>query len=349
MALDTFKKIVNVIEKNIVAGNYDPFLPSIAKLSEKFKVCPATIKRSLSVLRERDLAVGIKGRAVVVNQKAIKNPFFHKNIVFLTSLEIVANPFYSKVLNLLNKELLADFFRFFLYVSPESFSECGFVPDVVVVINYYDAKTWRKILHFCPKEKIIALNYMAGNFCNVFTDNVSAGYEAMRFLAEKNNHREIGVITTQMEFSYGVYYLRCEGIKKYSNEHPETAIWLEEVETNKDVPEAVDKLKKNHPEITAIFALSDYLTIGVYSYAYQHDLRIPEDLSVISFDNQRFTQSLMPPITTFEENAEESAELLLKKIKNIILDGKKVEKSVAIKPLFIERKSVQNRGPVSSL
>ena len=190
---------------------------------------------------------------------------------------------------------------------------------------------------------------MGGEFCSVFTDNEKAGYEAMRYLAEKNNHRAIGVITTQMEFNYGVYYMRCEGIKKYINAHPETAIWIEEVEMDKEVPGVVEKLKKNHPHITAIFALSDYLAIGVYSYAYQHHLRIPEDISVLSFDNQRFIQSLMPPMTTFEENAETSAEMLFKKIRDIILDGKKVEKSVAIHPRLMERKSVEKKAPLQNL
>ncbi|HEY1703817.1 MAG TPA: LacI family DNA-binding transcriptional regulator [Trebonia sp.] len=52
---------------------------------------------------------------------------------------------------------------------------------------------------------------------------------------------------------------------------------------------------------TAIFAGSDQQAFGVYQAARQHDLRIPEDLSVVGFDELPVTRWASPPLTTVRQ------------------------------------------------
>ena len=49
---------------------------------------------------------------------------------------------------------------------------------------------------------------------------------------------------------------------------------------------------------TAIVCISDFLALEVYEVAADQGLRIPEDLSVVSFDDMEFAQHLTPPLTT---------------------------------------------------
>ncbi len=49
---------------------------------------------------------------------------------------------------------------------------------------------------------------------------------------------------------------------------------------------------------TAIVCISDFLALEVYEVAADQGLRIPEDLSVVSFDDMEFAQHLNPPLTT---------------------------------------------------
>jgi LacI family transcriptional regulator len=52
---------------------------------------------------------------------------------------------------------------------------------------------------------------------------------------------------------------------------------------------------------TAVFCFSDKLAFGVYQAAAQLGLRIPEDLSVVGFDNHPFVaESLLPGLTTVQ-------------------------------------------------
>jgi len=70
---------------------------------------------------------------------------------------------------------------------------------------------------------------------------------------------------------------------------------------------------------TAIFAANDMSATGVYQAARELGLRIPEDLSVIGFDNLREAAYLNPPLTTIDQFVEKmgtmATEMLVKLVK----------------------------------
>lgn len=49
---------------------------------------------------------------------------------------------------------------------------------------------------------------------------------------------------------------------------------------------------------TAIFCFNDRVALGVYEAAAEHGLRLPDDLSVVGFDNDDIAATLQPPLTT---------------------------------------------------
>jgi LacI family transcriptional regulator, xylobiose transport system transcriptional regulator len=59
---------------------------------------------------------------------------------------------------------------------------------------------------------------------------------------------------------------------------------------------------------TAIFAGSDLQAAGVYQAATERGLRIPEDLSVVGFDDVSLCQTLSPPLTTIRQPLREMAQ-----------------------------------------
>ncbi len=58
------------------------------------------------------------------------------------------------------------------------------------------------------------------------------------------------------------------------------------------------RLLGRSPRPTAIFALTDSMAVGVLHAAYELGLRVPEDLSVIGFDDIPLASFLTPPLTT---------------------------------------------------
>lgn len=55
-------------------------------------------------------------------------------------------------------------------------------------------------------------------------------------------------------------------------------------------------------DITAVFAASDEIAVGLLLALAQEDLRVPQDVSVVGFDNIPLAAYLTPPLTTVEQD-----------------------------------------------
>jgi LacI family transcriptional regulator len=82
---------------------------------------------------------------------------------------------------------------------------------------------------------------------------------------------------------------------------------------------ATDMLELADPP-TAIFAGSDMQAMGVYEAARQHDLRIPDDLSVVGFDDLPMSGWLSPPLTTIAQPLAQMAAMATRTVL-ALLDG----------------------------
>jgi LacI family transcriptional regulator len=61
---------------------------------------------------------------------------------------------------------------------------------------------------------------------------------------------------------------------------------------------ACEQLLTRAPDITAFFAMSDEMALGVYEVARKRGLSIPTDLSVVGYDDTTISRDLTPPLTT---------------------------------------------------
>jgi LacI family transcriptional regulator len=60
---------------------------------------------------------------------------------------------------------------------------------------------------------------------------------------------------------------------------------------------ALDLLRR-HPELTALYASSLSQAVGVLDAAWRMDLRVPHDLSVVTYDEMPLAEHLRPPLTS---------------------------------------------------
>ncbi|MCF7915685.1 MAG: LacI family transcriptional regulator [Spirochaetaceae bacterium] len=78
---------------------------------------------------------------------------------------------------------------------------------------------------------------------------------------------------------------------------------------------AMHTLIAKHPELTAVFVLSDEMAIGVYTAIREAGKQIPEDISVLGFDGIDIGRYLYPSLSTVQQPIREigkrSADLLL--------------------------------------
>lgn len=97
---------------------------------------------------------------------------------------------------------------------------------------------------------------------------------------------------------------------------------------------------------TAIFALSNLIGLGVMKAVHEMGLKIPDDISLISFDEQPYSAFLGTPMTTVDQKKSEMGQLavdvLLKYIKNKEYHNKVV--NMTLKTILIVRNSVKRIG-----
>lgn len=339
MSLD-FAQIAKKIEMDIKNGTYPDTLPSITSLAKMFQVCTSTVKRSLSLLRSQDLVSGEHGRCVRVNSKAVSNPYFRKNVIFLTSLVNLSMPFYAETLELLTKLLFEKYISVHIFISENQANECSFTPDCVVFINSEKQVLLDTLLRRFPDCNVIKLNQRSSRFPYVITDNYNAGYKAMRHLAEDCGHTHIGILATQLHYPQAIFHQRYCGAMDYAKKHPSVKLSMVEV-AELDLESAgrlMPQLMKKDPQISAVFASCDIMALGVYGYAARYGLKIPEDLAVIGVDNQSFGKSLVPPLTTMSENVKETADHLYFGILNLLMNNP-VDRECFTQPYLIEKES----------
>ena len=69
---------------------------------------------------------------------------------------------------------------------------------------------------------------------------------------------------------------------------------------------------------TAVFAANDEQALGVYATAQEHGLRVPEDLSVVGFDDVPMSQWVLPPLTTVQQPIRELAALATRSLLGLV-------------------------------
>lgn len=103
------------------------------------------------------------------------------------------------------------------------------------------------------------------------------------------------------------------------------------------------KLALTQPERpTAIFALSNLILLGVVKAVHESGLRIPDDISVVSFDDNMLFNYLDPAITCIGQPTDEIGTLAVKLLIRAIREPGTATSHLHLPPSLIVRRSVRN-------
>ena len=97
---------------------------------------------------------------------------------------------------------------------------------------------------------------------------------------------------------------------------------------------------------TAIFATGDLITLGALQAIYEEGLRIPDDVSLLSFDDFDFAPFLRCPLTAVQQPKEVMGETAVKLLTERLSDVAKTPRRIVLRPSLIVRDSVS--GPAEA-
>lgn len=90
---------------------------------------------------------------------------------------------------------------------------------------------------------------------------------------------------------------------------------------------------------TAIFACNDLLAISTILAAREKELRIPDDLSIVGFDNTLLSRSTDPPLTTVEQPIQDMCSQVVDLLIEEIEGKSKAKQRIVMLPQLVIRKS----------
>lgn len=176
---------------------------------------------------------------------------------------------------------------------------------------------------------------------NVDVDNVDGGYQAMRYLLSLG-HRAIGQISGPGDWIPAAD--RIEGARRALAEYqlPLSPQYLVECQewTLQNGYDAARHFLAHCPEITALFCHNDWMAVGAYRALREANRCIPDDVSVMGYDDLSICQFMNPPLASVRQPSHGLGQLMAQLVIAAIEYGKPYRQDMLVPAELMIRGSV---------
>jgi LacI family transcriptional regulator len=178
----------------------------------------------------------------------------------------------------------------------------------------------------------------------VSIDNYIGGRMAISHLLEQG-YRHIGHITGPLDWWESRQ--RMAAWKDSLRENGMDALdshWTEGNWSSASGAMAIEKLFQQYPEMDAVFVANDQMALSVIQAACQRNIRIPEDLGIVGFDNIPESAYFCPPLTTIQSEQYTMGRIAVEEVVKIIESDRMNQEvrepaNIMLTPTLVERES----------
>lgn len=314
---------------------------TLKEFSKNIGYSPSTISK---VLNNRESCYASREVKEIIKQKAIELDYrpnltarsliTHKNNTIGVILPSIGG-FYTELVRVMEFALEAKgYFGLFAFWRPED-GDDGFKRayerivqrgiDGVITCHH------TKWLKDC-KIPIVVYGNMHEDVDCVFPDKVEYGKRAVDFLL-RLGHRKIS-------FMGGTHDLRCKAYRSALEANgivPEESL-IYEIKGS-DAGNEIKKLLESGNMPTAILAHNDSVAYSIIHSLLEAGVRVPQDISVVGYDNLPESGYYNPALTTFDLNIEKVAVCLVETVLNRIEKPEAARQKASFNPDIIARGS----------
>ena len=194
----------------------------------------------------------------------------------------------------------------------------------------------------CP---FLMLDYWAWDmsFNGVLINNADSARMAVEYLIKKG-HRKIGYL--KGKFRIKAFRSREVGYRTAMKKGncQMNADYIVELSTtmNGAYKDMKQYLEKEREMPTAFFADNDMIALGAMKALQEMGYKIPQDISIIGFDDLPFSEISNPPLTTLRVPKQEMGRLAVKKLLEVMEENVKIKTKIQVCTMFVERESVRD-------
>jgi len=262
-----------------------------------------------------------------------------------------ANPFYSKVIMGIEEACRRNGINLLFATLPVNENNhpvdipsllTSNLPDGLLMVGTFVDET---ILSVTGRRKlpiVLVDAYSTGeNFDAIVSDNFGASYQAVQYLLQKG-HRHIAFAGGEMD-SYPSLCDRRNGYLRALKEKEIPDVYTADYNIMKSKGEAeILRLLQDNPQITAIFGVNDNVAVSVLNLLQNQGRRVPEDISVIGYDDSVFATRCSPGLTTMHVDTETMGRAAVQIISMRLEHPESARMSLFIHPTLVERESVSS-------
>lgn len=174
---------------------------------------------------------------------------------------------------------------------------------------------------------------------SVLSDNQNGAFQATSALIARG-HRRIGLIGGHAQ-AYPSLRERWEGYRQALRAHGLSDHYHGGcVPTDEAATQATITLLRDHPAVTALVGVNDTVAIAAMRAAQALGRRVPEDLSIIGFDDIDLARHVTPTLTTMQVDKAAMGRLAILLLSSRLEAPEAERDTVVLRPRLIERESV---------
>lgn len=190
---------------------------------------------------------------------------------------------------------------------------------------------------------VVSCDTVIPSIPSILTDNFIAGIQAVKFFYNLG-HRDIGHIAgpTDSVSQAGIerFLGYKQGLQLCNLPYNENLVVTATEWTPQAGQKAMEILLERNISCSAIFCSADFYIMGLQNVCRRNGLHIPDDISVIGFDDVQWTEYVDPGFTTFRQNKEALGSIAADTL-NSCIDGIVTELEQRIPATLIVRGSVK--------
>ncbi|GAF64024.1 putative transcriptional regulator [Bacillus sp. TS-2] len=338
---------------------------TIKDVAKKAKVAPSTVSRVIS--DSPRISQQTKEKVRLAMTELGYHPNYHARSLVNQSTRTLGvimpsspkgafqNPFFSEVLRGITAKASVD--KFGLYLSTgqsddeiyDDVQQMVFSRRIDGIILLY-SKMNDRIIPFLLKEKFpfVLVGRPADQFQEqvyyVNNDNFKASKMVTEYLLLLG-HKRIGFIGGELDQIVTVDHQRGYESALEHSDIPVNKKYL--IYNNEgvleDSQESLIELMAHKPSPTALVVADDLMALSVLRLLNEMGLRVPEDMSIVSFNNIMLSQLTLPPLTTVDIHIYELGFIGTEKLINMI-NQKEQEKETIIPYRFIKRQTCKKQN-----
>lgn len=295
-----------------------------------------TIERINEIIKKLNYTPNMSARSLV--SQVSKVVAIINNLVPKQSGSFLEDPFHNTFIGAIEESLRQNGYYLMIRTIEDPQSLLSFLHnwnvDGLFLTGVFEDDALFETLKDLRMPIVLTDSYLSdlNNMVCVGLEDFRGGYIATKYLID-NNHKSIAFACPPIH-GVGVVMERLNGYKKALSEanidFDENLVF--EREFTFEETAALGAYIAKREDITAVFATADIMAAGIMAGLQKSGRKVPDDISVIGFDDISLCQMTMPTLTTIHQDSikkgQIAADLMMK-----ALNGETISKEKKILPV----------------